>query len=313
MNKKYLLTVIAIIFAVVVLGLAVVMIYMQNVKAQQPVPPPQTVFYSPVITLPQLPEKLEFAGEPVPLKNFEVRERLDREIIITTFRHGPTILAYKRANRWFPDIEKVLATNNIPDDFKYMALAESELSEVISPAGAAGYWQLMEETAKKYGLIVNDEIDERYHIIKSTEAACKYLRNSYNRFGNWTMAAASYNVGVPNLSSFTEKQRQNNFYNLHMNQETSRFIFRILSFKLIFSNPETYGIEFKEDDLYKPLKFYEIEVSGTVDSWVDFAEAEGITYKALRYFNPWIRSASLKNKGKNTFYVRIPVNKNLEI
>lgn len=313
MNKKLIISVTIIVLSVGVLALAAGMMYKQKVNAQEPPAPPQTVFYSPVITLPQLPDKLEFAGEPVPMKNFEVRERLDREIIVTTFRHGPTILAYKRANRWFPDIEEVLKKNNIPDDFKYMALAESELSEVVSPAGAAGYWQFMEETAKRYGLTVNDEIDERYHIIKSTEAACSYLRNSYSRFNSWTMAAASYNVGVPNLSSFIEKQRRADFYNLHMNQETSHFIFRILSFKLIFSNPETFGIEFRESDLYKPLKFYEVEVSGTVDSWVDFAEAEGISYKALRYFNPWIRAASLKNKAKNTFYVRIPVNKNLEI
>ncbi len=294
-----------VLLAVVVVG----MVFRQNASAS---PGKPTVFQPPLMTLPKLPEKLDFAGEPVPLNNFEVRERLDRELLITTFRHASTILAYKRSARWFPEIEAILKRNNIPADFKYLAVTESELSDVTSPAGAAGFWQFMEETAKTYGLIVNDEIDERFNATKATEAACRYLQKSYDTFGNWTMAAASYNVGVPNLSAFSEKQRQSSYYDIQMNQETSRFVFRILSFKLIFTNPAQYGIEFSPEDLYKPLKYYEIEVNGTVDNWVDFAGAEGITYKALRYFNPWIRNSSMRNRGKNTFIVKIPVNKNLE-
>ncbi len=190
-----------------------------------------------------LPESVTFAGEPMPLVNFDTRESLDRELNATAYRHGSTLLTIKRAGRFFPEIEKILKEQGIPDDFKYLACAESDLSNAISPVGATGFWQIMEGTAKEYGMTVNNEIDERYNLEKSTLFACRYFKKAYERYGSWTMAAASYNNGISGLDEQVSIQKETNYYDLLLNEETARYIFRIVSLKLIMTDPAEYGFK----------------------------------------------------------------------
>ena len=215
------------------------------------------------IISPEIPTYLEFAGEKIPTENFEVYERMEREFLSNTYWHSATILAIKRANRWFPLIEPILKKNNIPDDFKYLAVAESNLENVISPAGATGFWQFMKPAGEKYGLEINSQVDERYDVEKSTEAACKYLNDSYNMFGSWITAAASYNMGQDGIKEQQGRQKSNNYFNLVLNSETSRFVARIVSLKYIVQSPEKYGFEITEEKKYKPLAYDEV----TLDSF----------------------------------------------
>ncbi len=217
------------------------------------------------IISPKIPNNVTVFGEGVPLDNFEVYERVDREILVNTYWHSATILAIKRAARWFPIIEPILKQNNIPDDFKYLAVVESNLENVVSPAGATGYWQFIKSAAKQYGLEVTDEVDERYDVIKSTEAACKYLNTAYQMFGNWTMSASSYNAGMSGIDKWSGLQKTTNYWNLVLGSETSRYVSRIIAMKLIMENPSAYGYDLKEEDLYKPLKFKEVELNTSVD------------------------------------------------
>lgn len=256
---------------------------------------------------PKLPVKLDFAGESVPLNDIEVRERLDREVIVNSFRHSSTLILLKKANQWLPTLRRILNEQNIPEDFLYLAMAESDLSHVTSPSNAAGFWQFLKPTAQEYGLIVNDEVDERFHIEKSTYAACKYLKDSYNKLGSWTLAAAGYNRGIAGIGRDAESQGSKNFYDLYLNTETSRYVFRILALKLIHQNPSAYNFKISSSDLYEPYKYREVEVSGAVNSWIEFAKQNGTSYKELRRHNAWIRSSSMKNIAKNTFKVKIPV------
>ncbi|MCJ7552627.1 MAG: lytic transglycosylase domain-containing protein [Ignavibacteriaceae bacterium] len=265
------------------------------------------------IISPEIPKDVYFAGERVPLENFEVYERIDREMIVNTYLHSSTILALKRANRWFPVIEPILKEYNVPDDFKYLAVAESNLENVVSPAGATGFWQFMKGAADKYGLEVNNEIDERYHVEKATEAACKYLLESYQKYGNWTMAAASYNMGVSGVDNQIERQKANNYYNLVLGIETSRFIARIVSLKVIMQNPQKYGFDLMEIDLYLPLKTYEVELSELVTDFADWAAERGINYKILKMYNPWLRESYLKNKSKKTYTIKLPEKGSIQI
>ncbi len=258
------------------------------------------------IKAPKVPSNIIFAGEKIPLENFDVYERVDRELLVNMYWHSATILAFKRANRWFPVIEPILKKNNIPDDFKYMAVIESNLSNVVSPAGATGFWQLMEAAAKQYGLEVTKEVDERYHVEKSTEAACKYLRNSYAQFGSWITAAASYNMGLAGVDRQLGRQQAGNYFNLVLNEETSRFVARIIAAKEIFENPQKYGFYLDDDDLYSPLKTTEVTVSGSVDNLADFARGYGINYKILKMYNPWLRDNVLKNPGGKTYTIKLP-------
>ena len=258
------------------------------------------------IYAPPLPKKLDLAGEPVPLQYFDVRESLDREVLKLMYWHSEMILYIKRSARFFPIVEPILKKYGIPDDFKYLLVAESGMANVVSPAGAAGYWQFMEKTAKKYGLIINDQVDQRYDIYASTEAACKYLRDAYNHYGSWTLAAASYNVGQTNLDRAIKKQGTDNFYDLALNVQTARYIYRILALKLIMSNPQKYGFYVREKDKYQPVKTKVVKVSGPVPSWIDFARKYGTNYKVLLLLNPWIRDSRLDNPGEVTFYVRVP-------
>lgn len=253
-----------------------------------------------------LPTQLKFAGEKVPLEYFDVNEDLDRELLINVYWQSHSMLLIKRANRYFPVIENVLRKNGVPEDMKYLAVAESDLSNLVSPRQAVGFWQFMEGTAKDYRLEVNAEVDERYHIEKSTEAACTFLKESYQRYGSWTMAAASYNMGRKGLDEQIGRQKNDHYYDLLLNEETGRYIYRVLAMKLILSNPEEYGFYAGDKDLYPVIPTYEVTVDGTVEDFADFASRYGINYKVLKIFNPWLRDKKLTNPHKKTYYIRIP-------
>lgn len=252
------------------------------------------------------PQSITFAGEEVPLDLIDVKEKMDRELLVNTYWQSQTMLLLKRSNRWFPMIEKILKENEVPEDFKYLALIESGLTQVVSPAGATGFWQLMKSAARERSLEVNGGIDERYHIEKSTVAACKYLKEAKERFGSWTLAAASYNMGMAGLSNQMKRQQATNYYDLVLNEETSRYIFRILAGKLIISNPESFGFRYREKDLYHPLKMNYVEVDTTIPNLANFAFQQGINYKALKYLNPWLRDGQLPNASGRTYTIAIP-------
>lgn len=252
------------------------------------------------------PDTLYFAGERVPLENFDTRESFDREINTNAYRHSSTILLIKRAHRYFPVIEPILKEYGIPEDFKYIAVAESDLSNVVSPAKATGFWQFMRATGKEYGLEINNEVDERYHLEKSTIAACRYFLKSYKKYSNWTMVAASYNRGSNGINQQISIQKETNYYNLLLPEETSRYIFRILSFKTIFSNPEEYGLYIPLDHLYPPIEYNVVKVDSAVASFAEFAKTRGTNYKILKAFNPWLRKPYLTNEAGKIYHISIP-------
>jgi len=263
--------------------------------------------------IPKLPDKLIFAGERVPIENFEIKERVERELLVNVYWYSATILGIKRANRWFPVIEPILQKYKVPDDFKYIPVIESNLYNSVSQASAVGFWQLTEDVAKKYGLEVNDEIDERYSVELSTEAACKYFLEAYNNFKNWTLAAAAYNMGSNGLERQIEKQKVKNYYNLLLSEETSRYVARAITIKLLFQHPEEYGYYIKPEELYSPLTTTTLEVNSPVKNWADFAISHEINYKVLKYFNPWLRDISLAIKKGKTYVLKIPVKGSIEM
>ena len=265
------------------------------------------------IVSPHLPDYMVFAGEKVPLENFEVYERIEREFIVNTYFHSATILAIKRANRWFPVIEPILKKNNIPDDFKYLCVAESNLENVISPAGAVGFWQIMKDAGKKYNLEINSLIDERYNVEKSTQAACDYLNDAYKLYGTWTLAAASYNMGTNGIDEQINKQKAKNYYNLVLGIETDRFVPRIISLKYIMQNREAYGFDIKDDELYQPFKTYNVFLDSSVSSFADYASSYGINYKTLKLFNPWLRDNYLSNPNKDIYLIKLPEKGSIEL
>jgi membrane-bound lytic murein transglycosylase D len=248
-----------------------------------------------------------FAGEPLPMDNFDVRERLDRELTVNAYWHSSTLQNIKNSARFFPVIEEILEQNGIPEDFKYLAVAESSLTNASSPAGAKGIWQFMEASAEAYGLEVNREIDERYHLEKSTEAACRFLKDYYSQFGSWTLAAAAYNMGAPRLKKEMEAQRMDSYYDMNLNAETSRYIFRIVAVKEILSSPQKYGFYLETEDLYPPLADYStVSVDTTIQNLGDFALKYGTTYRMLKVYNPWLLTSSLPNKSRRTYELKIP-------
>lgn len=254
-----------------------------------------------------LPEKITFAEEAVPLKQVDVLERFEREIYVNAYWESNMILLMKRSAKYLPTIEKILRENGIPDDFKYLAMAESGLMNVVSPAGARGFWQFMPNTAKEYNLEVSNDVDERYHLEKSTLAACQYLKSAYARFGNWTSVAASYNMGITGLRKRKEEQKLENYYDLLLNEETSRYLFRILAFKEIFENPEKYGFELNSKDYYKLPLFRELKVNQSIPNLAQWALRHNSNYKELKIHNPWLRSSKL-NVGKGRDYlIKLPV------
>lgn len=260
-----------------------------------------------VISSPEFPDNLEFAGEPVPIENFDVWESFDRELLVNTYWQSQTMLFIKRAKRFFPVIEPILKEYMIPDDFKYLALAESGMMNVTSPAGAVGVWQFLRGTAQDYGLEVNDEVDERYHLEKSTVAACRFLLESYSKYGSWTMSAASYNAGRRGMDNQINIQNETDYYNLLLNEETQRYVYRILAIKTILENPTTYGFHTDETDVYPGIEYFEVPVNTRISSFTDFAKEFNTNYKMLKYLNPWLRRPHLTNSGRKTYDIKLPV------
>lgn len=254
-----------------------------------------------------LPKKISFSGEAVPLDQDDVLERFEREIYVNAYWQSNMILLMKRSAKYLPVIEKILRENGVPDDFKYLVMAESGMMNVVSPAGARGFWQIMPATAKEYGLEVSNDVDERYHLEKSTLAACKYLKKAFANFGNWTSVAASYNMGMAGLRKRKEEQQFTNYYDLFLNDETSRYLFRILAFKEIFENPENYGFELEKDDYYQAPLYRELKVTQTIPNLAQWAVRHNSSYKDLKLHNPWLRSTKLQVAKGKEYFIKIPV------
>jgi membrane-bound lytic murein transglycosylase D len=253
-----------------------------------------------------LSKTFTFADENFNTSDFDVRERLDRELLVFTYSHSGSFLAMKRSGTHFPTIEKILAEEGLPNDFKYLAVAESGLANVTSPAGAKGYWQFMKGTAGEYGLEVSSEIDERLHLEKSTKAACKYLKNLKNQFGSWALAAAAYNMGGARLTSEKSMQRADSFFDLNLNEETSRYVFRLAAIKEVMTNPKEYGYFLDEKDKYSPLEnTKEIVITDGVANWGDFAKSFGMSYRLFKVYNPWLISTSLANPSKKSYTIKV--------
>jgi len=253
-----------------------------------------------------IPEDLAFAGEAVPVEYYDVRESLDRELLVNGYFHSRSLFVLKKSRRYFAVIEPILRKYNIPQDFKYLAMAESDLDNVVSPARAVGVWQLLEGTAKEYGLEVNSYVDERYDLGKSTEAACKYLLESYEKYGNWTLAAASYNMGRNNLDSQIERQRTENYYDLLLNDETARYIYRVLAQKLITEKPDDFGFSIAENEYYPVIPTRDVEVNTAIEDLAAFAQEHSTNYKILKQINPWLRQNTLPNTARRNYVIRIP-------
>jgi hypothetical protein len=251
------------------------------------------------VVSPPIPESVFLAGEQVPLESFSVREKLDKELIINTYRHSSSILYLKRASRWFPIIEPILEEHSIPNDFKYLAVIESGLTQAVSPAGASGFWQFMKKTAPEYGLEVTSTVDERYHVEKSTHAACQYLQESYEKFGTWALAAASYNMGMTGVEQRLEAQGVDSYWELHLNSETARYVYRILAVKEVLSKPETYGFQLTENDVYHPHEVRKVVITASIENLSDFALKNGSNYRELKELNPWlIKESFVASSGK---------------
>lgn len=254
-----------------------------------------------------LPTDYSFAGEKVPMELFYVRESVERELIVNVYWHSSTLILLKRANRWLPLIEPILAENGIPNDFKFLCMIESNLINARSPAGAVGFWQFLEETAKENGLEVNKDVDERYHIEKSTAAACKYLLKAYQKYNNWALVSASYNAGTRRIDNFLREQQVDSYYDLLMADETERYLHRMIALKMIYENPERFGFFPEKERLYKPLPFKIINVDSSISNIATFAKEKGITYKLLKQFNPWLRSNQLIVAPNKSFALKLPV------
>ncbi len=257
-----------------------------------------------------IPSRIDFCGEEAPLNIPDVRERFDRELVVNQNLHGSTILIIKRANRFFPVIEPILAKNNVPDDFKYLAVIESSLTNATSPSGAKGFWQFMPLTAKEKGLEVTDMVDERYHLEKATQMACEYLIKAKEKFGSWTMAAASYNGGISGLQKAVDQQMETNYYDLLLTDETFRYVFRILALKEIMQNKQAYGFNLTAEELYQPLPTRKVEIDSSITDLAKFAKTQGVNYKELKLFNPWLRDKKLDNPSKKKYVLEIPLKGN---
>jgi membrane-bound lytic murein transglycosylase D len=268
-------------------------------QAQEPTPPRVRIF--------EITDKIEFAGEIVPLHQPDVLERLEREIYVNAYWESNTVLMMKRAGKFFPTIEKMLEENGIPQDFKYIALIESGLLNVVSPAGARGFWQFMPGTANDFGLEVSNDVDERYHWEKATLAACKYLRSAFGKFGNWTSVAASYNIGVAGLTRRINEQQVPQYYDLYLNEETSRYMFRALALKELFEHPLKYGFELQASDLYQLPLLREHVVDTSIPSLPTWAIQHGSNYKELKIYNPWLRSDKLIVGRGKSYTILLPV------
>ncbi len=257
-----------------------------------------------------LPKAMSFAGERVPLERWDVRERLDRELNINYYMHGSTLYLLKLTTRYFPMIEEILKENGVPDDFKYLCVAESSLQpSATSAVGAASFWQFMKDTGPQYGLEIRDEVDERYHARKATQAACTYLKAAYAKFGTWTAAAASYNCGMGGYNSHSTFQGFNNYYDIALPEETNRYVFRILALKHLLSNPTFYGFILEGEEKYRPIKTRSVTVTSTISDLAAFARENGSTYKMLKLQNPWLRARTLTVKPGKSYEIEFPLDK----
>ena len=254
----------------------------------------------------ELPETMEFCGERVPLDRFYVRESLEREILVNTYRHASTLLLLKRTTRWFPVIEPIMRKNKLPEDFKYLAMIESELTNAVSPSKAVGFWQFLEGTGKQYGLEIYKEVDMRYNQELETQAACDFLKDLHKRFGSWTLAAAAYNCGGGRITRTIEEQQVSSYYDMLLPAETERYVYRILAFKLITQNPEKYGFHISDEGWYQPLEYKTITVTETIDDLAKFAIDQGTNLKMLKYYNPWLRSNTLTISVGNSYQIKLP-------
>jgi len=260
----------------------------------------------------ELPETMEFCGEEVPLHLFYVRERLERELLINTYRHSTTLLQLKRTTRWFPVMEPIMEQYGLPEDFKYLAMIESELTNAVSPSKAVGFWQFLEGTGKEYNLEINREVDMRYNVEKETVAACKYLKDSYRKFGSWISAAAAFNCGNGRISRTMDDQRVDSYFDMLLPEETQRYVYRILALKLITENPEKYGFQIGDNGWYRPYEYKTVTVTESIHNLMDFAFEQGTNYKMLKYFNPWLRSNSLTVSAGKSYDIKIPTGKYAE-
>ena len=255
----------------------------------------------------KLPKGLNLAGERVPIEINDVKERMERELLVNTYWQSNGILLLKRANRYFPILEPLLAKYNLPDDFKFLALAESGFTDETSSVGAAGIWHFMRTTGKEYGLEINDNVDERYNIEKSTKVAAEYLIKAKEKLGSWTLAAAAYNVGNRGVSRRLEAQEVNNYYDVKLPDETERYIFRILALKEIITNPKKYGFVFDKEDLYTVKETRLVKVDTAISNLTLFAKEFGMNYKELKIYNPWLREHKLNNKSRKLYEIKIPL------
>ena len=306
---KYLKNVLAVIGALVVIGTLIFAVQSspeQKEALTQVVNPEKRVADGYQISAIEFPKELNFAGEPVPMDDADIMERVDREFLVNTYWQSNALLLMKRANKYFPIIEPILAKNGIPDDFKYLAVAESGLQNVVSPAGATGFWQILKTTGREYGLEVNSNVDERYHIEKSTQVACEYLNRWKKKFGTWTLTAAAYNAGPGGINKYMNIQKANDYYELLLGEETGRYVFRIMAIKEIISNPEDYGFDVDKNDFYKAVPTFSVEVDEPIASWADFAKDYEISYKVLKRHNPWLREPHLNNASKKKYQIEIP-------
>lgn len=260
----------------------------------------------------RIKDSLWFAGERVPVNDFDVKERYDKELLTNVYWQSQTLLMLKRSTRFFPAISAVLKKNNVPDDLKYLAVAESGLQNVVSPAGAAGYWQFLDKTGRMYGLEITDEVDERYHIEKSTEAACRYFRQAYGEFNSWALAAASYNMGIDGVRRQLQSQGVNNYYDLYLNTETSRYVLRMLALKQIMQAPQLFGFRLTPNHYYREIPTVKIKVDQTIPDLAAFARDNGANYKLLKVLNPWLRKSSLTVANGKIYYISLPKDKMLQ-
>jgi len=255
----------------------------------------------------EIPEVLDFCGESIPIHTPDIRERIDRELLVNTYWQSNGLLMFKRAKRYFPIIEPILESYGVPNDFKYLALIESGLQNVTSSAGAKGFWQIMKPTGKEYGLEINSNVDERNNLELSTIVACKYLLKAKAEFGNWTLAAASYNAGIRGVSKQLERQAVSSYYDLLLGEETGRYMFRIVALKEIITHPKKYGFNFLEKDLYSVIPTYKVKVDTAVSNFVKFAEKYDLNYKQLKIHNPWLRESFLNNNSRKVYSLEIPI------
>ena len=261
------------------------------------------------VVIPKLPAEADFAGERVPLEHFDVRESLQREMLIINYWHGSLSYIIQLSGRYEGMIREILKEEGVPEDFFYLCVAESSLQPASSPAGAKGYWQFLSGTAKDYGLEVGPEVDERYNWEKATRAACKYFKKGYAKYGTWTLAAASYNVGMANIDSRIGYQSISDYYDMQLPLETARYVYRAVAFKTIMNNPQAYGFNIAEEDKYKPIECKVVEVKGPVANWSEFAREHNSSFKMIKMCNEWIRSNKLTNKLNRTYKVLVPVSR----